>query len=236
MNTRHPITRVKICGITTVEDAFSAAEAGADLLGMIFYPKSPRYVTPERAADIVRAVRRTMGTSAPRCVGVFVNESVASVRAVLRQVRLDLAQLHGDEPPEVVGQLQPRAFKAIRPATSAEATAQAGVFAPRVSGDSNIPQLLVDAYHPRHYGGTGIVVDLDMACGLSRSFRILLAGGLTPETVGPIVEQVRPWGVDVSSGVERIKGRKDRVRVAAFVAAVRATDAALDVSPSEPIG
>ena len=222
------MTVVKICGLTNVEDACFAGGAGADLLGFIFYPKSPRYVTPERAASIVRAVRETMGDRAPRCVGVFVNEPVAYVRAVLRVTGLDLVQLHGDEPLDEVQQLGACAFKAIRPETIEQARAQAAVYARPTNADGTVPQLLVDAYAPHSFGGTGVPVDLDIARDLSRRFDVLLAGGLTPETVAAVVEKVYPWGVDASSGVERDKGIKDSARVAALIRAVRKVDAATD--------
>lgn len=217
------MTRIKICGITNIDDARCAAEAGADFLGFIFYPKSPRYVTAEQCATIVRAIRDEYGTGAPRCVGVFVNEQIERVHAVLDEAGL-VAQLHGDEPLEQVQQLQPRAFKAIRPATRAQAEALAATYAGAVSEDGDLPQILVDAYHPQQLGGTGMPVDLDIARALAGRVRLLLAGGLTPETVRAVLEQVRPWGVDVSSGVERDKGIKDHARVRAFVDAVRAAD------------
>jgi phosphoribosylanthranilate isomerase len=221
------MTIVKICGLTNVDDACFAAGAGADLLGFIFYPKSPRYVTPERAANIVRAVREATGNRALRCVGVFVNEPVAHVRAVRRVAGLDLVQLHGDEPLGEVQQLR-GAFKAIRPETIEQARAQAAVYARPASAGDMMPQLMVDAHAPHRFGGTGVPVDLDIARDLSQRFDVLLAGGLTPETVAAVVEQVRPWGVDVSSGVESDKGIKDHARVAALIQAVRTVDAAAD--------
>jgi phosphoribosylanthranilate isomerase len=221
------LTRIKICGITNREDARCAAEAGADFLGFIFYPPSPRYVDPERVAAIVRAIRDEFGVRAPRFVGVYVNEPIQRVREVLEIAKLDLAQLHGDEPLAEVQQLCPRAFKALRPQTIDEA--ELGLRAYRLAflGDDSLPELLADAYHPEKFGGSGLQADLAVAQWLARRVRLLLAGGLTPETVGRVVEQVRPWGVDVSSGVERAKGAKDRARVQAFVEAVRAVDADL---------
>jgi phosphoribosylanthranilate isomerase len=219
-------TRVKICGLTNLDDARCAARAGADFLGFIFYPPSPRFIAPERAAAISRAIRREMGASAPRFVGVFVGESAQFVQAVVELVGLDLAQLHGDEPPVLVQSLSPRAFKAVRPRSAAEAEAALAAYAGAALDDASLPQLLVDAYDPHHFGGTGLAADLAAARSLARRCRLLLAGGLTPETVGPAIEQVWPWGVDVSSGVEQARGRKDHALVAAFVRAVRAADAA----------
>jgi phosphoribosylanthranilate isomerase len=215
------LTHVKICGITRLGDARCAVEAGADLLGLIFYPKSPRFVTPEQAAAITRALRGEFGARAPRCVGVFVNEPVDRVRAVLDNAGLDLAQLHGDEPPAEVRKLQPRAFKAIRPQTGDDAQVVVNDYCDVAPDDDTLPQLLLDAYHPEKIGGTGVQADLDLACSLAQRFRLLLAGGLTPETVASAIKRVQPWGVDVSSGVEASRGIKDHARVRAFVKAVR---------------
>ena len=217
------MTRIKICGITVLADARCAAEAGADMLGFIFYPPSPRYVAPDAAGRIVRALRAAYGARAPCCVGVFVNEPAVRVQAVLDEAGLDLAQLHGDEPLEALQALAPRAFKAIRPATAAEALAQAARYAD-VEAPPEGPDLLVDAYHPARYGGTGLPLDPAVAraaIGRTAGRRVLLAGGLAPESVGQVVATLRPWGVDVSSGVEREPGRKDRARVKAFIDAVR---------------
>lgn len=220
------MTRIKICGITNLDDARCAAEAGADMLGFIFYLKSPRYVTPERAAAVVRGMQETFGEGAPRFVGVFVNAPASEVRAIARIARLDLAQLHGDEPPETVGALAPLAFKALRPQTLTQAQAALDAYAPLFADDEALPQLLVDAYHPDQYGGTGEQADRDIAATVARRCRLLLAGGLAPDTVGMAIQRVRPWGVDVSSGVEASKGIKDHRLVRAFAAAVRAADRA----------
>jgi phosphoribosylanthranilate isomerase len=129
--------------------------------------------------------------------------------------------LHGDEPAEWVRRLGPRAFKAVRPQTLAEAASLAASYAPVGPASDDLPQLLADAYHRQRFGGTGLPVDLSIARALAARFRLLLAGGLTPESVGEVIERVRPWGVDVSSGVERAKGLKDWAKVWAFVRAAR---------------
>jgi phosphoribosylanthranilate isomerase len=214
------LTYIKICGITNVDDACFAAKAGADLLGFILTPKSPRYVTVPEAAAIAAAVRGTFGACAPRIVGVFVDEPIECVQGILNVAQLDLAQLHGDESPDDVRRLSPRAFKAVRPQDSDQARAAHIAYGDTVPQDDTLPQLLVDAYHPHRHGGTGLQADLDLACWLARRVRLLLAGGLTPENVGEIVKRVQPWGVDVSSGVERSKRIKDNVRVRAFIDAV----------------
>ncbi|TET52736.1 MAG: phosphoribosylanthranilate isomerase [Anaerolineales bacterium] len=218
------MTIVKICGLTNEEDALCAAEAGADLLGMIFYPGSPRFVDADRAARIREAVRRSFGDGGPRFVGVFVNGPVALVQTAIERVGLDLVQLHGAEPPRDVLLLSPRAYKAIRPQTGERAQAAAAAYGDVVPADGGNPQFLVDAYDPEQYGGTGRRADWTVARVLAERYRVLLAGGLDPEMVAAAIEEVRPWGVDVSSGVEREKGRKDHAKVGAFVQAVRAAD------------
>jgi phosphoribosylanthranilate isomerase len=215
------MTRIKICGITSLDAARCAAEAGADFLGFIFYAKSPRFVKPEQVAVITRAIQREFGAGAPRTVGVFVNESVSRVLAILDTAHLDLAQLHGGEGPEEMRRLHPRAFKAIRPQTLIDAKAAVEAYSALSPEDAASPQLLLDAYHPVEPGGTGLQADWSVAQPVAHQCRLLLAGGLTPETVGPAIEAVQPWGVDVSSGVERAKGIKDHARIRAFIQAVR---------------
>jgi phosphoribosylanthranilate isomerase len=215
------LTHIKICGITNLDDARCVAEAGAELMGFILYPKSPRFVPPEDIATIVRSIRDEFGPRAPRCVGVFVNEPPARVREILERTGLDLAQMHGDEPPAEVRRLHPCAFKAFRPATREQIKAQVATYAQEVLDAADLPQFLVDAYHAQHFGGTGVLANLDAARWVAQRYRLLLAGGLTPQNVAQAIAQVHPWGVDVSSGVERTKGRKDHDQVRAFVQAVR---------------
>lgn len=215
---------IKVCGITNVDDARCAVDAGADFLGFIFYPKSPRFVTVEQAATVAQAIRDEFGRCSPRFVGVFVNEPVERVRAVLEGASLELAQLCGSESPAEVNALAPHAFKAIRPEVSADVEAAVVAYSGVFLDDDALPQVLLDSYHPDRFGGTGIAADLSLAQMLSSRYRLLLAGGLTPEKVGPAIERARPWGVDVSSGVEWAKGLKDHARIRAFVAAVRGVD------------
>ena len=214
--------RIKICGITNLADARCAAESGADFLGFVFYRRSPRYLRPDAAARIVQNIRKEQGDGAPRFVGVFVDEPAAAVQAVLDQAGLDLAQLHGSEPPVELQRLAPRAYKAIRPRSAAEALVALQTYGLLLPADADLPQLLVDAYDARLYGGTGVRADWQVARSLAQDCRLLLAGGLSPETVGAAIEAVQPWGVDVSSGVERAPGLKDHERVRAFVRAVEA--------------
>jgi phosphoribosylanthranilate isomerase len=202
------MTKIKICGIKTVTDALAAMEAGADLIGFNFYPRSPRYIDVGRCRDILSVMRRYGHI---KYVGVFVNASVAEVRATLETCGLSLAQLHGDETPEMLRALDGKAFKAFRGVPQS-----LDGFARRTA-----PALLVDASVKGSYGGTGITADWNGAAEVARNYPLLLAGGLTPENVAEAVRQVNPWGVDVASGVESSPGFKDATRMRAFVHAIR---------------
>lgn len=215
------MTRIKICGLTRLTDAEQAAALDVDFLGFILYPPSARYVTPAQIRTITDALRASFGPRRPRFVGVFVNTPADEVAARLDEAGLDLAQLHGEESPAALRALAPRAYKAVRPQAEAQALAALDTYGDVVNAQTQ-PQLLVDAYHPEHYGGTGHRTDVAMAQTLARRCRLMLAGGLTPQNVGDAVRQIRPWGVDVSSGVEREKGIKDPARLRAFVHAARA--------------
>jgi phosphoribosylanthranilate isomerase len=207
--------KVKICGVTNLEDALAAAEAGADLLGFNFYPPSPRYITPRTCRRIVRHLKQI--SSPVRTVGVFVNAPVERMRDILDECSLDLAQLSGDEPPEILEALDGRGFKAIRPESLVEARKQAGRFS-RMGGH---PSLLLDACHPNLYGGTGKPGNWELAQEISRSYSILLAGGLHPGNLTEAIVKVRPWGVDVASGIESSPGRKDHQKLLAFIQTAR---------------
>jgi phosphoribosylanthranilate isomerase len=205
--------KIKICGITNLDDARAAIEAGADMLGFNFYAKSPRYITPEMAGEIAAHLRRSDGQR-PLLVGVFVNSPLEEVRSILEITQIDLAQLHGDEPVSVVEQLHGRGFKALRPTSEEEAHMDAEWFAPH---GPNAPVLLIDAYRKDQYGGTGHMADWSIATKLAQQYPILLAGGLTPENVTEAIRQVRPWGVDVASGVEVAPGKKVAAKMRLFV-------------------
>ncbi len=215
---------VKICGLTNLGDTYCAAQAGADFLGFIFYPPSPRYISAERAHEITQIINLEFGLSRPRFVGVFVDAPPDEVGRTIEVAGLDLAQLHGGESLNDLQTLAPRAFKALRPQTVDEALVGLETCRPVFSPDSNLPELLVDTYHPVQYGGTGEQADLRIAQALSSRCRLLLAGGLDPDNVAQVIRQVRPWGVDVSSGVEAKKGKKDHGRIGAFVEAVRSSE------------
>lgn len=207
------MTQVKICGITNIQDAMVAADAGADLLGFIFYPNSPRYIVYERAREIAVALRER--GRAPKIVGVFVNESLERVRAIVTSVRLDLVQLAGTEPAQVVQGLSPRAYKSLRPRDESEASQLLRTYRAAVNG--NTPAFIVDSFDMKRFGGTGERADWNLAAKIAREFSILLAGGLNAENVADAIHIVQPWGVDVSSGVEHAPGLKDHVKVRRFV-------------------
>ena len=201
------MTKIKICGIKTVDDALAAMDAGADLIGFNFYRKSPRYVEVGMCRNIASVMRRYAHIT---LVGVVVNSSVDEVKDTLDTCSLDLAQLHGDETPDIFAQLRPRAFRAFRGVPE------------DIRGFERIdaPAFLVDASVKDSYGGTGVTADWNGAARLAKKYPLLLAGGLTPENVAEAVNRVRPWGVDVASGVESAPGEKDAVKMTAFVKAV----------------
>lgn len=216
--------RVKICGITNLEDAVVAAEAGADYLGFILWEGSKRAVDAATVSAVVRVLRER--PALPLLVGVFVNEDAAAAAEILARCNLDLAQLSGEEPPAYVGDpaspLYGRAYKALRPASLAEAEAEAEWYAAPEPGEGQ-PALLLDSYHPTLRGGTGATSDWAVAAQVVAQVpRLMLAGGLTPENVTSAVQRVRPYAVDVASGVERAPGRKDAARVRSFIAKAHA--------------
>jgi phosphoribosylanthranilate isomerase len=218
------MVRVKICGVTTLDDAIASAKAGADMLGLNFYRKSPRYLEPDAARTLAVALRAELGAACPLLVGVFVNEVVGKISVTMEKVGLTYAQLSGDESVEMLRELRGIGYKAIRPRTKAEAVDDAGYFAPGMSADERVPSLLVDAHHPQLYGGTGEQASHEVAIATRDCVpRLMLAGGLNADNVAAAVVGVRPWGVDTASGVEfpDQPGRKDPARVAAFVAAAK---------------
>jgi phosphoribosylanthranilate isomerase len=208
--------KVKMCGLTRLEDTLAVIEAGADLLGFNFYPKSRRYIAPQDCAAFLPEVReyalRQRG-GAVTLVGVFVNAPLAEIMATLDECGLHLAQLHGDEPPEYLEALGGRAFKALRPDSLQALERDLYRYRPGAAA----PAFLLDACQPGVYGGSGQVADWGLAAGVARRLPILLAGGLTPDNVAAAIDQVSPWGVDVASGVESSPGRKDLHKMRAFI-------------------
>jgi len=218
------VVRVKICGIRTLEDGLMAAEAGADLLGFNFYRKSPRALLPTDAATICTALKARLGAACPLLIGLFVNENVGTLLSVKEQVGLDGAQLHGDESDEVLRELGGAGYKAIRPQSLAQALDDVMYFQPYFPANERLPSLLLDAYNPQLYGGTGEQANLELARTVKDDVpRLMLAGGLTPQNVAKHIKAVRPWGVDVASGVEMDgqPGRKDAEKVKSFIRAAK---------------
>ncbi len=214
------MTKIKICGIRTLHDALAAVDAGADMLGFNFYKKSPRYVDVGMCRSITSSLR---SRSHARLVGVFVNASVAEIRATMGTCGLHYAQLHGDETVEMFSQLTPRAFKAIRLSTDSETDSRTITdFAELRQGVA--PALLIDAAVKGLYGGSGVTADWSAAAELAKKYPLLLAGGLTPENVAEAVRQIKPWGVDVASGVESRPGKKDATKMVEFVKNVRGVE------------
>ena len=203
-------TRIKICGITSVEDGLAAAEAGADAIGFVFYPKSPRYVELARAAAIARALPPFVDV-----VALFVNEAPETVRAVLATVPVNILQFHGDEDETYCRQFGRPYYKAARMGPGLDLVQYAASF-------PSAQAILLDAF-VEGYGGGGHTFDWRLIpATLSRP--IVLSGGLTVDNVTEAVRRVRPPAVDVSSGVEKAKGVKDHAKIAAFIAGVRNAD------------
>ena len=220
------MTRIKICGITSVEDALAAAEAGADMIGLNFYPKSPRSIGWPDGQAIISEIRAALGASRPLVVGLFVNEDWQTIVASGMIVDFDFAQLSGNEPGYMVARLAGNAVKAIRPQNKAEALSAVGEYVPYAPDDERIPSLILDAYHPTLYGGTGEQASTEIAVMVKdRVPRLMLAGGLTPENVAERVAAIRPWGVDVASGVENgSPGRKDIGKIRGFIEQVKSVE------------
>ena len=209
------MTRVKICGITRLEDALSVAELGADYLGFNFYPGSKRYIEKDACRRIINGLNR--GGLAIQKVGIFVNADLDAILSTLEECRLDLAQLSGDEPVSLLAALGERGFKAIRPS----GLDQARLAGQMTRARQTPPALLVDAHSTGSYGGSGQTADWDTAALLAKQYPVLLAGGLSPENLAQALRKVRPWGVDVASGVESAPGIKDRAKMEAFIQIVK---------------
>lgn len=196
----------KVCGITRLGDALHASQHGATALGFVFWPASPRYISPERAASIVRELPATVVP-----VGVFVNQPVDEVARIAAIAGVATIQLHGDEPPEYATALRWPVWRAMSLAVTGSETAW--------PLDTTI---LLDAHDPLRRGGTGQRIDWAQAAEVARRRRVVLAGGLTPDNVQHAIVTVRPFGVDVSSGVEEAPGVKNFQKVAQFLERARA--------------
>ncbi|WP_420554147.1 phosphoribosylanthranilate isomerase [Neptuniibacter marinus] len=197
-------TRVKICGITRLEDALAAVSSGADALGFVFYAKSPRAIEPEAAAAIIRQLPAFVTTT-----GLFVNADAAYIDLVIKQTRIDLLQFHGDETPDFCNSFSRPYIKALRMKPGLDLDVESHKYA---EGQA----ILLDAYRPGVPGGTGEVFDWDLIPKIHPS-PIILAGGLTCENVAQAVSAVQPFAIDVSGGVEQSKGIKDAVKIDKFI-------------------
>jgi phosphoribosylanthranilate isomerase len=197
---------LKICGITRLGDAAHAVEHGATTLGFIFWRKSPRYIAPERAAEIIAALPPAVTT-----VGVFVNEPVDAVRAMAETAGVSVVQLHGDEPAAYAEALGYPLFRSVTLDDAGQVMAAWPVEA----------TLVLDAADRERRGGTGQRVDWSRAAAIAQRRRVILAGGLTPENVADAIASVGPYGVDVASGVESAPGIKDALKVARFLEGAR---------------
>ena len=206
-----PAVRTKICGVTSVEQALACVALGADAIGVNLIPASPR----RTGAETARAITNAVGARA-LVVAVVADMSVDAMRALQQDTGIGCLQLHGEEPAEAVAALQPHAYKAVRIATAADVSV-----ADAMPGE----YVLVDAKVEGLLGGTGQRVDPALVTSLARRRRVVLAGGLTPENVAHAVAAVRPYCVDVASGVERSPGVKDLARVEAFITAARSVTA-----------
>jgi phosphoribosylanthranilate isomerase len=202
--------RVKICGITNIEDALHAAGCGADALGFVFYDRSPRCLSPEAARGIIAELPPFV-----TAVGLFVNESPERIRQIADFCGLDVIQLHGDESPVDCDYAPRRVVKALR---VKEAASLDGHAAYAVSA------LLLDTWVAGTYGGTGERFNWGLAAAVARQRPVILAGGLRAENVDAAARTVRPYGVDVSSGVEALPGKKDPAKVAAFIRNAKRVD------------
>ncbi len=205
-------TRIKICGMTNLNDALSALKAGADALGFVFYKQSPRYIEPEIASEIIRNLPPLVTV-----VGVFVNEQIDKVREIASYCLLDILQFHGFESPEYCEWYHNRVIKAFR-VKDASSMEEIKKYKDKVSG------YLLDSYSEVAYGGTGSTFDWSVAREISRILPVVLAGGLTPDNVAQAISEVQPYGVDVSSGVESAPGSKDMEKMRSFVESVRKAD------------
>lgn len=207
------MTRVKICGITRPEDALLATELGAAALGFVFWPGSPRYVDPERARDIAAVLPRSVV-----CVGVFVNQPLGHVQDVAGRVQLGAVQLHGDEPIAFIEAIMQPVIKSV-PVTADLRPEALDLLPAAVT-------VLLDAHDPVKRGGTGRTVDWTLAAQAAARRQVMLSGGLTAGNVKEAIERVRPYAVDVSSGVERTPGIKDPDKLRALFAVIGSERAA----------
>jgi len=202
------MTRIKVCGITNIEDALAAIDYGADALGFVFFKDSPRYIQPEKAREIISYLPPFVTT-----VGVFVNEEMVNMRRVIEVSAIDVLQLHGDESPQicsiwhrVIKVFRVRDFMNLKPLEKWSVSA-----------------FLLDTYSPKSFGGTGQTFNWDIALEAKRYGKVILSGGLTPDNIEKAIRWVRPYAVDVSSGIEERKGVKNLKKMRAFIEKAKMT-------------
>ena len=198
------MVKVKVCGITNLDDAMAAADFGADALGFVFFKNSPRYISPANAKKIIKKLPPFIST-----VGVFVNENKKNIEKIVLQTGINIIQLHGDETPKACNLSKP-VIKAIR-VKSIENLELVSKYKDKVSA------FLLDTYTPEVFGGSGQIFNWDIAAEAKKFGRVILAGGLTPENIEKAVRLVHPYAVDVSSGVEAEKGKKDHLKMKLFI-------------------
>jgi len=208
--------RIKICGITNVEDAIISIEYGADMLGFNFYQGSPRYIDFEQCKNISRIIKITYPEIC--LVGIFVNNPINEIVRNMDECSLDLGQLCGDEPVDYLKKFGEKVLKAIRPVDRYDMEKQIEKYPIR----TNSPNILIDSSSKGLFGGSGQLANWKLAAELARKYDILLAGGLTPENVQDAINEVNPWGVDVASGVETLPGKKDPIKIKNLISKVRA--------------
>ncbi len=206
------MTRVKICGITNEEDALAAVKFGADALGFNFYTKSPRYISPDKARQIIEKLPEKI-----LIVGVFVNEALEKTKEIAETVKLDAIQLHGDETPDFVRKLKSKTdlevIKAFRVSPD---------FEPEKIVEYGADAVLLDAYSPNEYGGTGKTFDWEIAKRTQKIFpKMYLAGGLSAENISGVILEIKPFAVDACSSLEKEKGVKDLQKLERFLSAVK---------------
>ena len=223
------MTRVKICGLSKLDDALAAAEAGADYLGILFEPRSRRRLDEDDARELVRAFRERWQGSGPQWVGVFANQPLEEVNRLLVHCDMDLAQLSGHESMDYCAQVCRPVVKVVHvrsdaPQADVLQDVQHALTEYRDGGCT----LMLDTYKEGVLGGTGQAFNWDVGRELARSHPFVLAGGLSPENVSEAMQRVRPWGLDVSSGVET-DGQKDAAKIARFIEQVQHTDRALSL-------
>ncbi len=202
------MTKVKICGITNLEDALLSVKFGADALGFNFYQKSPRYITAEKTLEIVEKLPKNVFK-----VGVFVNETLENIISIAKIAKLDTLQLHGEESPDFAKQLKEKTDLEI-----IKAFRISSVFKPEDVLHYQTDAILLDAYNPKEHGGTGETFDWSIAKEVKKLIpKMYLAGGLSPDNVANAIFEVKPFAVDVCSGIESLKGKKDKDKVEAFL-------------------